>query len=352
MRLAGFFLVIFWFSTTLRLNAQTALDDMLQYTGGAKSMGNGGAQTATSSDLFAPIWNPAGLGRLKQAQTASAMYANQMSNNLSQWSLNTALAIDSTSAIGFGWSRIATAGGIDSRFLFPGKEPVFDNIETYTSQHQLVYAAYGKRLQSIPGLRIGATWRMHYGETARFANHMGFGLDFGAQYFWRNWQLGAKVQGLFGDYRHSSYNTSQLAETYAQTNSRIFENKLEAFRPNLILGLANTITFSENLQLVPAIDLLINTNKQSLGIVNSGALSLAPRAGLNAEIYRKFQLSVGVSQLVQEPVALAESKQWTATPHAGCGISLKKLSIHYAFMRNIVGGDPFFSHFFTFTFAF
>jgi hypothetical protein len=343
---------MFWFSISLRLNAQSDLDALLQSTGGAKSIANGGAQTALSNDLHASIWNPAGLGRLKEAQTAAAMYGNHLGNNFSQWSLNTALVIDSVSAIGLGWSRIATAGGIDSRFLFPGSEPIFANINTYTSQHQMVYAAFGRRLQAVPGLSIGATWRMHYGETARFANHMGFGLDAGVQYLLGNWQFGAKIQGLFGDYKHQSYNTSQLAETFAQTNSRIFENKLETFSPNVVLGAANSLTISKNFNLIPAIDILINTNKQNMGLINAGSISFAPRAGLSAELFNKFQLSAGISRLTREPLALVENTKWSATPHAGCGLKVKNMGIHYAWMRNILGQDAFSSHFFTFTFAY
>ncbi len=331
---------------------QTYSDDLLLESAGARAVMTAGSHVANVNDSYAPLWNAAGLGQLNKPRQGALMYASGLGSAFNQMMVNGAYQIDSSSALGIGWSRVVTDNSIDSRKLFPGSDPIFENVNTFSSNNQLFYLSWGSRLSKVPGLSIGATLRMHYGEVQTFSTMMGFGLDIGAQYRKSDWRFGANLKGVFGDYRHWSYNTSQLAETFAQTGIRIFENRLETYRPRLVLGASRLIKLGEKVAILPTFDVAVSADNRSNGLLNTGSVSIAPKMGVMLELFQKIQIGGGISQLAQQEQVFSKNKELSFAPHAGCGVRFKKLNFNYAWMRNILADESFSSHFFTLTFAY
>jgi|GEM_PF-1451217 len=333
-------------------HGQTFSDDLLLENVGARGAITGSSHAANTADVHAALWNAAGLSQINTQNQGSFTYANALNSRYDQLMVNAAFRVDSNVALGIGWSNLFTGNAADTRLLFPGRDLVFDNVGTFSSNDQVFYLSMGSKISKIPGLHVGATWRMHFGQVEKFSNKMGFGLDLGAQYVKNSWRFGTVLKGVFGDYRHWSYNTSQLAETFAQTGVGIYENRLETFRPRLVLAVSKQIQLGKNVNFIPTVDFQLSADNRNNGLVNNGALSLVPNLGAMFELFQKIQIGGGVSQLNQQEIPFSNTKEWQLTPHAGVGLALKKMNIHYAWRRNILGENTFSNHCFTFIFSF
>lgn len=297
---------------------------------GARALGMGSAYTAAVNDVTSGYWNPAGLLGVKGDLQIGAMHSEYFAGIAKYDYIGLAKPIDSMSTIGFTFVRF----GIDNipntiDLIDPSGNIDYDRITSFSSADHAFIISYARKMK-VPGLSIGGNAKVIYRRVGSFGKAWGFGLDAGAQYLRGRSRFSAVFRDVTGTFNAWSYTLDQRTiDVFAQTGNVIPENSVEVTLPRLTLGVAHQFKFGSKFDLLAAVDLENTFDGKRNTLIQSDAVSVDPRVGIELGYAGVVYVRAGMSNM-QYVTDITDQRQLSVQPNIGLGLKIKSVSLDYA----------------------
>lgn len=319
---------------------------------GARAMGMANTFVTTADDVTAGYWNPAGLTRIDSDIQGGLMHAEIFAGMLKYDYGAVAKRIDSVSTIGISFIRMGvddipnTVDLIDNQGNFD-----YDRITSFSVADNALLLSYARQT-GIPGLNIGANFKVIHRIIGSFAKAWGFGLDVGAQYKYKKWRFGAVLRDATSTFNAWSYNLpDNMVETFIATGNVIPENSMEITTPTLIGGVQRTFEIRERFTIGAEANLIFTFDGMRNTLVKTNFASIDPSAGLEIGYLNIVFLRAGVGNF-QRYTTIEDFEKTTSSvqPNVGMGVKYKGVAIDYALTNVGELSDVMFSNIFSLRF--
>jgi hypothetical protein len=306
-------------------------NDFMYIGVGAQNLGMGNAVVASTNDVTAGYWNPAGLTKIPNKLQMTFMHNEYFASIAKYDYFAFAVPLDSNKhAFSAGFLRF----GVDDipntlDLIEPDGTVNYDNVKSFSIGDYGFLFSYANAM--VKNLSVGATAKVVYRKAGSFANAWGFGIDVGAIYTLKNWRLGLTVKDITTTFNAWSFSfTDKEKQILQQEDNVVPKNSLEITLPRVQLGAAYVKAFKK-IELTAEIDWEITTDGKRNTLVATNRLSFDPRIGLEAGFFKIFYLRAGVGNF-QKMLTDGQSKaKMTVQPNLGVGLRFKTIAVDYAY---------------------
>ncbi|MEZ4983585.1 MAG: hypothetical protein R2795_00865 [Saprospiraceae bacterium] len=328
--------------------AQKYSNEFLSIGVGARAQAMGNAVVASVDNIYAGVWNPAGLAALRPADglQLGAMHSEWFGGvgkfDYLAFTLPTAqkgnrLAL---SLVRFGIDQIP-----NTLSLYESDGSInFDNLREFSAADYGFFGSYAKQLDKAKGpIRLGGSLKVVHRRIGPFATSWGFGADLGVQILRDQWQWGIVAKDItttFNAWRFSF--TEEEKQVLELTNNEVPISSVEITKPQLILGGSRLFTFNEKTRLRTELNATITTDGKRNTLLAANPFSIDPSLGLELMYKDYLFLRTGVNQF-QRIADFDGEEQLTLRPSMGLGLRLGSLLVDYAY-TDLGSDQQTFSH--------
>ncbi len=330
-------------------------NEFLNIGAGARGLGMGGAQVASSNDATSGYWNPAGLVVIRDHPSVSFMHAEYF-GGIGKYDFASVIipAKNVKRTLGLSVMRFAVDDIPNTLFLVePDGSVNYNNIRTFSSADYAFLLSFAQKIKDEDDRKLyfGANAKIIYRKVGTFANAWGFGIDAGIQYKLKKWQFGLTARDITTTFNAWSFNfTEREKEVLYLTNNDIPVKSTEMTAPRLVAGAAYTFDLSKKVSLLAEADLDFTFDGKRNTIISSNVVSVDPRIGVEANFNNAFFLRGGVSNFqkaLSDGDTLNQKKVWIFQPSLGAGFKTGNVAVDYAFMNLANQSNPLYSHIFS-----
>jgi hypothetical protein len=317
-------------------SAQKYSNEFLSIGVGARAQALGNAVVAGIDDVYAGVWNPAGLAALPAdaGLQVGAMHAEWFGGvgNFDYLGftvpLNTGNRRLAFSLIRFGVDNIP-----NTLSLYDSDGSInFDNVVEFSAADYAFLGSYAQqRYQTNGRFRWGGSVKVIHRRIGPFATSWGFGIDLGAQLERGDWRFGALARDLTSTFNAWAFNfTEEEKEVLELTGNEVPISSVEVTRPQLLFGVGRSFFLGGQIELRPEIDLTVTTDGQRNTLLSADPFSIDPAAGIEARYSNFLALRAGINQF-QQQLEFDGSSTWLSRPSLGVGLKLGQLNVDYAY---------------------
>lgn len=308
-------------------------NDFLSTGGGARALGMGGAFTGIADDATGAFWNPAGLTQLTGTQ-GGFMHSQRFGGTVNYDFASVAHRLtDSDAVVGFSVFRQGVDGikntlnAWDRERDRPVADPNDQITEFSASDVALMLSVAAPLSES---LSWGTNVKLVYGRLGPFAQAWGYSLDAGVLYTRGRLRAGVTAVDLTTLLKFWSVNEARLEPlreyfSDAELNDAFPQGRTELSLPYLRSGVAWMQPFGD-LDVTASADLDILPEGREAFVLNVGAFSVHPRAGLELRYMDILSFRAGVAD-----VATTFEGDLTLSPTLGTGFVIGRLGFDYGF---------------------
>lgn len=329
-------------------------NEFLQIGVGAQSLGMGNAMVAGVDDVTSVFWNPAGLTRVENKLDIGLMHSEYFAGIAKYDYVGLAHSIDEKSSVGFAAIRFGVDDIPNTTQLINNEGNIdYDRITLFTAADYGFLFSYGRKL-NIPGLSLGGTVKIVHRRAGDFARSWGFGLDAGLQYTLDDkWNFGLMARDVTSTFNAWIFDLDQgMQEVFIETGNEIPENGLELTLPRFIFAAQRTFNTGWNdISVSPEFNFVLTTDGRRNTLVRSELLSIDPLFGLSVDWKDIVAVRAGVNNF-QYIKNFDDSQNLTFQPNVGIGVTLKGVTLDYAFTNIGNQSEALFSHVISLKFGF
>ena len=307
----------------------------------AAALGLSKSVVASTNDVNAAYWNPAGLTNVKDYQ-GTLMHASYFANIANFNYAAFALPIDDKSAVAISIIRFGVDDILNTTELIDNQGNInFNNVSLFSTVDYAFNVSYGKKV-FFEGLSFGVNAKIIRRIIGDFANSWGFGFDAGFQYKSKNWSYGLMLRDAT-----TTFNTWAINEEEFQKISDAIEGQnqdlpetTELTLPKAQFGIARNFELGESFNLLSEFDVNMRFFRTN-DVIATNFVSIEPTIGFQLDYEKIAFLRVGAGN-VQKVTQFDESINISVQPNFGVGFKYKGVQIDYA-LTNIgsVGGALF-----------
>lgn len=352
-----FFLLLCGFLALVGANAQFRKysNEFLNIGAGARGLGMGGAQVASTEDGNAGYWNPAGLVYVYEHPAISLMHAEYFAGIGKYDYLNAAFPLnDKFKTLGISLLRFGVDDIPNTLYLVePDGSINYNNIQSFSSSDMAFVLSYSQLFKDDDHKQVswGANTKIIHRKVGSFAQAWGFGFDLGLMYKTPTWRLGVAARDVTTTFNAWSFSFDDRAkEVLYLTNNDIPVKSTELTAPQLVLAGAYNFAFGDKFHLLAEADMNMTFDGKRNTVISSSPISIDPKFGLEANINDVLFLRAGVSnfqQALADGDTLNQKKVWIYQPSLGAGFKIGNVAIDYAFTNLANQGNPLYSHIFS-----
>ena len=330
MRRIALFLLLFTICTAAFSQTAKYSNDFLSIGVGAKWMGMGSVGTASSSDVGAAYWNPAGLLGLENRYQVEALHASYFAGMASYNHIALGYKPDTTSAMAFSIIRFGVDDIPNTTDLIDGEGNInYDRLKTFSVADYAFLFSYAKKTP-IPNLWVGGNVKVIYRNVGKFASAWGFGLDAAAKYKMNHWFFGATLRDVTSTFNFWSFNSDELEITVNDSTYNIApDNNLEITLPRLILGASRSFKLSETINLATEIDFDFTFDGKRNTLISGKPISIDPHFGFEVGYKNLIYIRAGANN-IQRNSGFSGTNELTLQPSLGVGIKFRSITLDYA----------------------
>ena len=314
------------------LSAQTAVkysNEFLNIGVDAGSFGMANAVVASTNDVNASYWNPAGLVNL-QSSELSLMHASYFANIANYDYAGFAMPLDNQSAVALSMIRFGVDDILNTTQLIDNQGQInYDRISLFSTADYAFTVSYAKRLL-LDGLNIGVNAKVIRRIIGDFASSWGFGLDAGIQFNSNKWQFGVMARDITTSYNTWSINEEKFSEiqgAVAGQNQELPETT-EITIPKLQIGVSRKFVYRHDFTFLTEIDLNMRFT-QTNDLISTSSVSATPAIGFEFGYINMLYLRAGVGNF-QNVQQLDGAQSTGFQPNIGVGFAYKGIQIDYA----------------------
>ncbi len=314
------------------INAQTARkysNEFLNIGVDAAAMGMANAVVASTSDVNAGYWNPAGLVGIEDNELA-LMHASYFANIALYDYAAFAKPLDSKSVVAISLIRFGVDDILNTTQLIDAEGNInYDNISLFSTADYAFTFSYARELP-LDGLQLGANAKVIRRIIGDFANSWGFGLDFGLQYKANGWELGAMARDITTSVNTWSIDEEEFAKISdaVEGQNQELPETLEITLPKLQLGVARSWLIRYDYSIKAEFDMLMRFT-QTNDIISSSSVSASPAVGVEFGYTDLVFIRAGVGNF-QNITQLDGSDRVGFQPNIGVGFKYKGIHVDYA----------------------
>ncbi|MCP1997559.1 PorV/PorQ family protein [Flavobacterium sp. HSC-61S13] len=296
----------------------------------AAAMGMANSVVASTDNVNAAYWNPAGLIHLDTKQL-SLMHASYFANIAQYDYVAFAMPIDEKSAVGLSLIRFGVDDIMNTTELIDQNGNIdYDKISLFSTADYAFTASYSRALP-IEGLSLGVNAKVIRRVIGKFANSWGFGFDLGVQYQTASgWKLGAMARDITTTYNMWTINKKEfekISNAIPGQNSELPETT-EITMPKLQLGAARKFNFNEDFSVLTAMGINLEF-AETQAIISTKGFSVNPTLGLEFAYTDMVFVRGGVGNF-QNTTQLDGTEKIGFQPNIGIGFQYRGVQIDYA----------------------
>ncbi len=321
--------ICFCYSFNLFAQFRNYSNEFLNIGVDAAALGMGKSVVATSNDVDAIYWNPAGLVNVTDYQ-GSLMHASYFAGIATYNYAGFAMPVDSVSTVGFSLIRFGVDDILNTTELIDSQGNIdYNRISLFSAADYAFNISYARKLK-FKNISIGGNAKIIRRIIGDFASSWGFGFDIGMQYQNKGWKFGLIARDVTATFNLWSINEeeySKISNAIPGENQELPENS-ELTKPKLQIGAARGFKFGRDFNLLTEVDLNMRFTKTN-DIIASNALSIEPTVGFQLDYNNLVFLRTGVGNF-QNATEFDGSKSLTVQPNFGLGFKYKGIQIDYA----------------------
>ena len=348
LKLRILFLFLFF---SLFLNAQAFRNysnEFLNIGVDAAALGMSKAVVATTSNVNAIYWNPAGLVGIEDYQ-GSLMHASYFAGIANYNHAAFAMPIDSKSAIGISIIRFGVDDILNTTELIDSQGNIdFNRISLFSTADYAFNFAYARNLL-FKDVNIGVNAKVVRRIIGNFASSWGFGFDAGIQFERNNWKFGIMARDVtttFNSWAINEDEFNKIKDAIPGQNQELPETT-EITKPKIQVGVAKEFKIGRSFNLQTEVDLNIRF-EQTNDIFSSKIGSIDPAVGFQLDYDQLVYLRLGVGNF-QYITEFDDSKSLSLQPNFGVGFTYQGIQVDYALTNIGSIGNALFSNIFSIT---
>lgn len=334
------------------LNAQISRNysnEFLNIGVDAAALGMSKAVVATTNNVNAMYWNPAGLADIEDIQ-GSVMYASYFAGIANYNHAAFAIPIDKESALGVSIIRFGVDDILNTTELIDSEGNIdFNRISLFSAADYAFNVAYARNL-IFKDVKLGVNAKVVRRIIGEFASSWGFGFDVGIQFERNNWKFGLMARDITTTFNSWTINEDEfekISNAIPGQNQELPETT-ELTKPKLQMGIAKEFRIGRFLNLLSEVDLNIRF-EQSNDIFSSEIGSIDPAIGFQLDYDKLAYLRLGVGNF-QYITQFDNGKSLSLQPNFGVGFNYRGIQIDYALTNIGSVGNALFSNIFSVTF--
>lgn len=317
----------------------------------AVAFGMGKAVVASTDNIHAAYWNPAGLLSLESNQ-GGLMHAEYFAGIAKYDYAAFAFPIDDNSAIGISIIRFGVDDILNTTELIDSQGNIdYTRIKLFSAADYALNIAYAKQL-SYKDLRFGVNSKIVRRIIGDVATSWGVGFDVGLQYENNKWKYGLMLRDITTTYNAWSFDTDELAkiqQAIPNQNDEIPET-VEITLPTVQVGIARTFEFNRDFSLLTEMDLNIRFVKTN-DIIASSMMSIDPTLGIQFNYLDIIFVRGGINNIQKEQL-FDTSTSVNFQPNVGIGFRYEGIQLDYALTNIASIGNALYSNIFSLTIDF
>ncbi len=325
-------------------------NEFLNIGAGARGLAMGGAVISNQNDVYAPMWNPAGLLGVERDWQGAAMHAEYFESIAKYDYIAFAKSLDNNGGV-FGISvvRLGVDNILNTTQMIDAEGNIdYDKITQFSQADYAGIISYAFHPGGNHRLDVGINAKLVYRNVGKFANGFGFGFDIGAIYHSdTDWNYGFMLRDATTTVNFWTINQDELSTV---VNGEEFNpapaDKMELSMPKLNFGVSKNFEINRDLELLPEAGLNVDFAKTA-SLISTDFASITPYAGAELKFQDMIFVRVGVNRF-QTITDIEDLKRKVSfQPSAGIGIKYRGLTLDYAITNSGIGGSNFYSNFFS-----
>lgn len=343
--------LFFLFLFPLFINAQAFRNysnEFLNIGVDAAALGMSKAVVATSKNVNAIYWNPAGLVGIEDYQGAlmhTSYFAGIANYNYAAF----AMPVDKNSAVGISIIRFGVDDILNTTELIDSNGNIdYNRISLFSAADYAFNFAYARRL-IFKDLKIGVNAKVVRRIIGDFATSWGFGFDAGLQFEKNNWYFGLMIRDITTTYNTWAINEDEFdkIKTAIPGQNQELPETTEITKPKIQLGVAKNWRIGRFFNLQSEVNLNARL-EQTNAIFSSEIASIEPAIGLQLDFDKIVYLRLGIGNF-QYITEFDNSKSLSTQPNFGLGFNYKGIQIDYALTNIGSVGNAQYSNIFSIT---
>jgi hypothetical protein len=315
----------------------------------AAALGMSKAVVATTNNVNAMYWNPAGLAGIEDYQ-GSLMHASYFAGIANYNYAAFAMPIDQKSALGFSVIRFGVDDILNTTELIDGDGNIdFNRVSLFSAADYAFNVAYARDL-IFKEVKFGVNAKVVRRIIGEFATSWGFGFDAGIQFERNDWHFGLMVRDITTTFNSWSINETEfenIKNAIPGQNQELPETT-EITKPKVQIGVAKNFRIGRFFNLLSEVDLNIRFAKTN-DVISTDFASIDPAFGFQLDYERIAFLRLGIGNF-QNTTEFDNSKSVSMQPNFGLGFIYKGIQVDYALTNIGSLGNALFSNIFSITF--
>ena len=340
---------LFFLLLPLVINAQALRNysnEFLTIGVDAAALGMSRSVVATTNDVNAGYWNPAGLVNIKDYQ-GSLMYSSYFAGIASYNYAAFAMPIDKQSALGISIIRFGVDDILNTTELIDNQGNIdFNRISLFSAADYALNISYARNL-IFKDFYIGVNAKVVRRTIGNFANSWGVGLDAGIQYEKGKWKFGLMIRDISTTYNIWNIDEDafdSIQDAIPDQNQELPETT-EITKPKIQFGIARTFNLSRFFHLLTEVDLNMRFAKTN-DLISTDIASIDPAIGFQLDYENFVFLRAGIGNF-QNTTEFDGSKNLSLQPNFGVGFVYNGIQIDYALTNIGSVGNALFSNIFS-----
>ncbi len=302
----------------------------------AAAFGMGKAVIASTNDVNAIYWNPAGLTSVDDYQGA-LMHAEYYQGIGKYDYVGFAKPINDESTFALALIRFGVDDILNTTELIDSQGNInYNNISLFSAADYAFNIAYARKL-ILDGLNIGFNGKIVHRQIGDFASSWGFGLDAALQFQTDNqWKFGLMLRDITTTFNawtidQDEYNKIKNA---IPGENQVEPENLELTKPKAQFGVAKSFYVFRDFKILTEIDMNMRFTETN-DIISSSFISIEPAIGFQVDYINIVYLRAGVNNF-QNFTDFDGSSSLSLEPNFGVGFRYRGIHIDYA-LANIGG---------------
>lgn len=325
-------------------------NEFLNIGAGARGLAMGGAVISNQNDVYAPMWNPAGLTEIERDWQGAAMHAEYFESIAKYDYISFAKALDSKNGVlGISVVRLGIDNILNTTQLIDSEGNIdYDRISKFSTSDYAGIISYAFHPGGKEKISLGVNAKIVYRNVGKFASGFGFGFDLGGIYNSDNgWKYGAMLRDAITTVNFWTINQKELSTV---VNGEEFnpapKDKLEITMPKLNMGISKNFELNRDLELLPEAGINVDFAKTA-ALISTDFASITPYLGAELSFQKMIFVRAGVNRFQNVTDIENLKRKVTMQPSAGVGVRYRGLTLDYAITSTGIGGSNYFSNFFS-----